>query len=288
MPDPNKVRAEPDGAGSRRRAGRFYKEDRSLTICIVNRNHRSRLPRSLRTALDAVSCLEKHGFGAEILVVDEASRDGSQKLLRTAQALYEEPRLRVLELECRLSGGASPRNLALEASRSRYVYMLEAGDELVPENVPLLLQSAVETRAAMVYGNLLDRLGREVEGIRSNMPATLRLTRTYYLDVCSMVDAQRLLELGGYSKIHSHSPEGWEMALHLISEEETIVFVPVVAGYRHVDSSGAVPSGAAQEAELAREGLVALQRVHAETGAREWDSVKVGRIYHPRVGFIEE
>jgi succinoglycan biosynthesis protein ExoO len=249
----------------------------------MNRNQRARLPRSLRSALDAARCLREQGFGVEILVLDEASRDGSQKLLRTVQALYCEPRLKVLELEQQLPDGASLRNLALETSASRYVYMLEAGDELLPENLPLLLRSAVETRAAMVYGNLLERQDGEVSDVRSNMPATLRLTRTDYVDACSIVDARRLLKMGGYAKIHPQAPEGWEMVLHLVSEEELIVFVPVVAGYRDKDSSGAD-----RDVEPSREAVAALQSVHAQTGTREWDSVKVGRIYHPHVGFVEE
>jgi hypothetical protein len=30
-----------------------------------------------------------------------------------------------------------------------------------------------------------------------------------------------------------------------------------------------------------------LQRMFAQTGTREWDAVKVGRLYHPAVGYID-
>jgi hypothetical protein len=30
-----------------------------------------------------------------------------------------------------------------------------------------------------------------------------------------------------------------------------------------------------------------LRRMFAQTGTREWDTVRVGRIYHPAVGYID-
>src|SRR5215216_4843935 len=74
-------------------------KDDGLTIFIPNWNHRSFLPRALRSALDALGHLEGEGYSAEILVIDDASRDGSQKFLQTVQALYNEPRLKTVCLK---------------------------------------------------------------------------------------------------------------------------------------------------------------------------------------------
>jgi len=30
-----------------------------------------------------------------------------------------------------------------------------------------------------------------------------------------------------------------------------------------------------------------LRRMFAQTGTREWDTIRVGRIYHPAVGYID-
>lgn len=57
------------------------------------------------------------------------------------------------------------------------------------------------------------------------------------------------------------------MAPHLV----LMVFVPVAAGYLYKDSSGAD-----RGVEPSREGVAALQSVHAQTGTREWDSARVG------------
>src|SRR5215207_6893215 len=266
--------------------GELYQENKDvggLTIFIPNWNHRAFLPRSLRSALDALGHLESEGFSAEIIVIDDASRDGSQKLLRTVQALYDEPRLKTLCLQQNL-GLSRLRNLALKMSRFRYVCLMDADNELVPSNLPLFLRSILETDATMVYGNLIDRQGRDVVGVRSNMPVTLHLIRTNYIDAFSIVDADRILKLGNYTRIHPYCPDDWEMNLHLIAEEESIVFVPAVFGYYHK-----LPhSGNQENVPFAQTANATLRRVYAQTGTREWDSMQVGRIYHPDVGFMDE
>lgn len=261
---------------------RENKEDDGLTIFVPNWNHRSFLPRALRSTLDALDSLEEEGFPAEIVVIDDASRDGSQKLLRTVQALYDEPRLKTLCLRLNY-GQARLWNLALRASRFRHVLRVDADNELVPANLPLFLRSIRQTGAATVYGNLLEVEGGEVTGVMSNMAATMRLTKSNYVDAFSIVDAEKILDLGGYTRIHPYSPEDWEMVLHLIAEEEQIVFVPAVMGYYHKH-----PMSASGELRLPHSGTETIRRLYAQTGLREWDEMRVGRIYHPDVGFVDE
>jgi glycosyltransferase involved in cell wall biosynthesis len=257
-------------------------KDRGLTIFIPNWNHRSFLPRALRSALDALGHLEREGYSGEILVIDDASRDGSQKFLRTVQALYNEPRVKTLCLQQNY-GQARLWNLALRTSRFRYVCRVDADNELVPNNLPLFLRSILKTNATMVYGTLIDKQNGEAVGVRSNMPVTLRITTSNYIDAFSIVDAEKILRLGGYTRIHPYSPEDWEMILHLVQEEQEIVFVPAVLGYYHMH-----PLSASGELKLSQAGVTALRRVHAQTGMREWDNIRVGRIYHPDVGFLDE
>src|SRR5688572_28364497 len=48
-----------------------------MTIAIPNWNHELVLPRSVASALDGVGQLARHDVRAEVLVIDDASRDGS-------------------------------------------------------------------------------------------------------------------------------------------------------------------------------------------------------------------
>lgn len=255
---------------------RRAKRDDSLTIFIGSHNLQAGLPHLLRSSLEALEYLEREGFAGEVLVIDNASRDGSRKLLHTIQALYNEPCLKVISLP-RESSWVGLRNLALSESSSRYVCMLDPNRELVPGTLHLFLRSIVDTRAGMVYGNLLDKDNGEVVDIRANMSVALRAPKANYLSPTHLVDAPKALRLGGYSRLHPQSPESWEMMLRLVSEEELIAFVPIVMGYhyKHMGSE-------AWEPELSEEGAAALQRVHKR------DDPRVGRLYHPHVGFLDE
>lgn len=258
------------------------RRDDALTIFIGSHNHRVSLGRLLRSSLDALGYLEEAGFAGEVLVIDNASRDGSHKLLHTIRAVYDEPRLRVLSLQ-EESGWAELRNLALSEAASRYVCVLEPNMELVPENLQLFLRSIVTTRAGMVYGNLLDREAGKVVDIRANMVAALRMSKGNHLSPMQLVDAPKVLRLGGYCRVHPQSPESWEMMLRLVSDEELIAFVPTVMGYLHrsIDARSWQP-------ELSEDGVATLQRVHNWNAASSPQNARVGRLYHPHVGFLDE
>lgn len=258
------------------------KESNGLTIFIPNWNHRSFLPRSLGSALRAADSLEKEGFSTEILVIDDASRDGSQKLVRTIQALYNEPRLRMIAMH-QNHGQARLSNIAFQAARFKYVCRMDADNELLPENLSLFLRSARQTGATMVYGNLIDKRDDEVVGIRSNMAPTLRLLRANYIDAFSILNAEKVLKLGGYARVHPYSPDDWELVLHLIAEEQLIIMVPAIMGYYNLNTLSA-----SQELPKSKEGRSTVYRIYAQTGMREWDDLQVGRIYHPDVGFVDE
>jgi glycosyltransferase involved in cell wall biosynthesis len=263
----------------------LHREDKAedgVTIFIPTWNHKSYLPRSIQSALSAVGRLEEAGFSAEIIVIDDASRDGSQKLLRTIQVLYNEPRLKITMLEKNL-GLPRLRNLALQMSRFRYMCLMDADNELLPDNLPLFLQSIKETGAALVYGNLIIKQNEEVVGSYSGEMATMRLTAYNYIDAFSIVDANKLLRLGGYT-IHPqvYGTEDWEMVLHLIAEEEKLVFVPIVMGYYHRLSMSMIQEPGYEERNAV------MQRMFFQSGTREWDPIKVGHIYHPSVGYIDD
>jgi glycosyltransferase involved in cell wall biosynthesis len=270
---------------------RDSKAENGVTIFIPNWNHRPYLPRSIRSALQAIERLKEAGYSGELLVIDDASRDGSQKFLRTVQVLYEGAPLKTVFLERNL-GLPRLRNLAMRMSRYRHVCMLDADNELVANNLPLFLQSGVRTGAALVHGLLIDKREGKMTGIRSDKVASMRLTAGNYIDAFALLDATKVQRAWGFvTDQRLYGYEDWEMILHLISEEEEVVFVPVVMGYYHLtpgsmfaetaEDKGPTPRSAAPEV------VTLLRRMFAQTGTREWDTVKVGRIYHPAVGYID-
>jgi glycosyltransferase involved in cell wall biosynthesis len=211
--------------------------------------------------------------------------------LRTVQVLYEDAPLKAVFLERNL-GLPRLRNLAMRMSRYRHVCLLDADNELVADNLPLFLQSGVQTGAALVHGLLIDKLDGKITGIRSDNVASMRLTAGNYIDAFALLDATKVLRAGGFvTDQRLYGYEDWEMILHLISEEEEVVFVPVVMGYYHL-TPGSMFAETAQDKgppprSAAPEVVTLLRRMFAQTGTREWDPVKVGRVYHPAVGYID-
>lgn len=251
------------------------KREDGLTLLVRGRNHRAFLPSALRSAMDALARLEEEGFSGEILVLDDASLDGSQKLLRSVQALYGEPRLRALCLAESL-GRTGLRDLGLRESTFRYVCMMDADNELLPDNVPLLLRSMVNTGAAMVYGNLVCKEDGRVTGVRSNMPAVPGLAKARFVDAFSILDTEKASIPKPTLEAGSHGLEGWDMALRLLAEEEPVIFVPVVLGYYHKHSISV-----GRKLRAPKNGTVAPRGAGA---ARQ----RGGRTYHPDVGFLDE
>jgi glycosyltransferase involved in cell wall biosynthesis len=269
------------------RAGR---SSSGLTIFIPNWNYQSDLPRALNSTFEALSTLRSEGFSGEILVIDDGSRDASVKLLRTIQAIYGREDLRVISLR-KNYGQARVTNLALQIANYRYVLRLDADNQLVPQNMATFLRSMIETEASLLYGNVIRVESDEGEegqpdfflGLVSNMPATLQLTHHNYIDALCIMDAFDLMELGGYTRVNPYSPEDWEMNLHLVAHENLIVFVPLLMGYYHKGSQSA-----STELALTDAGRKTIRRIYAQAGLRSWDRKRVGRIYYPQVGFLDE
>src|SRR5437763_6811243 len=119
------------------------------TLIIPNWNHELVLPRAVRSGRRAGEELRPHGLHVEVLIVDDASRDGSPVLLRQLEALYFEQGVRVLA-QPQNAGPSAARNLALTNATYRYVVFMDADNEVLPENVIHFYRSIRATEAAVV------------------------------------------------------------------------------------------------------------------------------------------
>jgi len=256
-----------------------------LTIMIPNWNHRGFLPRSISSARASIASMRDMGYPGEVLVIDDASRDGSGRLLRSLDGFYGWDDVSVLLLKENI-GLAAVRNLGLELTRFSHVLFLDADNEVFPSGVATLFRAALETGAAYCYGNLLDIQQGKAVGIRSNEAPTLRLTVENYIDALAMVDAKQALALGGYADDPRFGfCEDWEFAMHLVAEESEIAFVPTVVGNYHVLPLSMISESVGPESERFS---AQMRRVYAQSGTREWDPERVGRVYHPDIGFLDE
>ncbi len=251
-----------------------------ISFIILNRNHELVLPRSIRLALLAADHLGEHRVPAEVIVVDDASRDGSPVLLRQFEAMYHERGLRVVAFG-RNAGPAVARDAGLHRARHRHAVLLDADDEIIPQNVHHFYRSIRETGAAVVYGNLII-INESGIDMCSNESFVARTFERNHIDACAMYDVQQLIDVAAFGLDHDAPEEGREMHLHLAAGGRRLVHVPMAFGLHHRDD---LPRRR-EVAPEAREGDIRrIYRRHPEVRDRFHLNTLHLR-YHPDLGYL--
>src|SRR5215471_20434954 len=95
-----------------------------ISVVLATYDRRQSLPRAI------ASVLAQDSVRFELIVVDDASRDGTADYLAT----LSDPRIRTLAAE-RNSGPSAARNLGLKAARAGIVAFLDSDDAYLPRRL---------------------------------------------------------------------------------------------------------------------------------------------------------
>ncbi|MCA9882074.1 MAG: glycosyltransferase family 2 protein [Anaerolineae bacterium] len=262
---------------------RRHPED-GLTIAIPNWNHEFLLVRSIHSALRTLAILKESGIKGEILINDDASRDGSVTLLRQMEALYGDVDLNVL-IQHDNGGPAVSRNIMLTRARYRYILYLDADNEVIAENVPIFLQSIRDTQAAVVYGNLVIKnyTTDQTIGLHSNQSYTDHIYDANYIDNMALYDRIQITDMGGYAP-ENQPVEDWELFNHLAANGRLVVFVPALFGlYYELPQSLVRDIDQSHHLKL----NARMKRVYDQFGMRKQQIMRTRHLrYHPDVGYI--
>jgi GT2 family glycosyltransferase len=124
-----------------------------LSYCVVNTNGREHL----LACLEAIERTDPEGIESEVLVLDNASSDGSAEAVRARGGA-----LRLIALERRAGKAENDSSLMREA-RGRYCLLLNEDSELRPGAAGALVAALdADPRAAAATAQLLDSGGRPV------------------------------------------------------------------------------------------------------------------------------
>jgi N-acetylglucosaminyl-diphospho-decaprenol L-rhamnosyltransferase len=125
----------------------------TLSYCVVNTNGREHL----LACLDAIERTAPAGLEREVLVLDNASEDGSAEAVRALGGT-----IRLIERE-RRTGKAENDTTLLSEAAGRYCLLLNEDSELQQGSVEILVEALEADSAAAVAGaQLLDSDGHEV------------------------------------------------------------------------------------------------------------------------------
>jgi succinoglycan biosynthesis protein ExoO len=108
-----------------------------------------------------VSALSSTGVAVEVIVVDDASHDGTVDVLR--QLVANDPRVIAERLPVN-SGPSAARNRAIELASGRYVAVLDADDAMRPDRLAGLVALAETLDADIVVDNMteVDEAGQPI------------------------------------------------------------------------------------------------------------------------------
>ena len=127
-----------------------------LSVIIVSWNVKEKLKDNLQALFESES-----GFNFEVLVVDNASTDGSAELVRA-----KFPQVKLIVNETNL-GFARANNQAIELAQGRYILLLNPDMSVFPDTLENMLAWAEENPQATVSGcRLVNVRGETVRQVR--------------------------------------------------------------------------------------------------------------------------
>ena len=178
----------------------------NAAICISSFNYADRLAAALQ------SCHQQTLAHLELVIVDDASTDGSVELCRHWLEQHGERFCRVQLLRHRQNGGlAAARNTAFSAAAAPWCWVLDADNQLDPHALErcLHLAKASLSTTALVHPliRIVDDAGRHL-GLVGGGHAWQR----EQLQAGNVVDAMALVRRSAWQTVggYSHIPGGWE------------------------------------------------------------------------------
>lgn len=180
-------------------------------------------------AVDSV--LASRGVVAELLVVDDNSRDGSVDAVRAKLAANPWFPIALVRKPAN-QGLPAARNTGFRLARSEYVFVLDADNLVYPTCLATLRDALVASDTAAAYG-ILEVFGRG-ESLLSYLPWQVdRLVQGNYVDAMAMLRRSAWRDAGGYDESPAEpfwSWEDYELWLRLAEAGRSAVSVPIPVG----------------------------------------------------------
>src|SRR5512142_1357864 len=120
-----------------------------VSIVVIAYNDAQHLPAALRSAQTQTL------HDIEIVVVDDASTDGTPQVIATAAA--SDPRVRPMRLTENSGGCSRPRNTGLDEVAGDYVLFLDSDDVLPRRSLERLYDAANAAAADIACGRMVRR-----------------------------------------------------------------------------------------------------------------------------------
>jgi succinoglycan biosynthesis protein ExoO len=145
-----------------------------VSIVIAAYNAEATLAEAIRSALG------QNGVEVEIIVVNDASHDGTAEIARS----FSESAVRLVDL-ARNRGPGGARNAGLKEARGQWVAVLDADDTMLPDRLARMVARARRSRSQIVVDNLL--LSEPGKSRQETMFPALHLARLGQLTLAGFI-----------------------------------------------------------------------------------------------------
>lgn len=216
------------------------------------------------------SALSQDVDGLEVLVVDDASTDGTMEVI----AGFDDPRLRVLRNDSNIGPGRNWNRVVAE-SRGRYIKVMGCDDVLLPASLAAevaILEAEPGVEVVTGARELISEQGRRIVqrgngGLRGRVSGDVagremvRRGSNLVGEPCAtLLRTERVRQVGGFDETEPYCID-MDLWLRLLARGDLYVLDRPVARYRIVGTSWSATVARTQDADVA-----ALLRRTAEAG----------------------
>jgi cellulose synthase/poly-beta-1,6-N-acetylglucosamine synthase-like glycosyltransferase len=201
-------------------------QDARLTVITPLFNHRDEV-------LDALASVERSVRADwEVVVVDDASTDGGGEAVHQWIETHPERACRLVRHEFN-RGLAATRNTGIQQARTGRLLMLDADNEVRPLAIARLMDALdADPKASFAYGIMEQFTSDGPVGLLSSFgwdPERLRIGN--YIDAFSLIRAEELRALGGYSSDpRLYGWEDYDLWARMAESGRHAAFVPEIIG----------------------------------------------------------
>lgn len=172
-----------------------------VSVCVTVFNY----ARYLGSCLDSVTAQTHPDL--EVIIVDDCSKLDDSLAVAVRWAMENHPRfvrVRVLSHD-RNQGPAEARNTAFANATGKYVFIIDADNEIYPRAISRLLSAAQGGQFDACYSQL-EVFGRERRIGMADIWDPTEMRRENYVDVMALVSRESWEKIQGFS----HIEDGWE------------------------------------------------------------------------------
>jgi len=194
-----------------------------VSVIISTFNRKKKLKRAIN------SVLEQTFQDFEIIVVDDASTDGTDKMCK--KLIKKEPQVRYMRRDSNWGKHGKVKNEGIKAAKGEYITFLDDDNEYLMDHLQALHNNITRTGVDVVYGDrwVVDESGKhdKRKGPHGDFDYNRLIVQNYIDTSDVMCKKQSLLDVGGWDEDLNKFAD-WNLWVRMFKAGKTFQHVPLI------------------------------------------------------------